>query len=211
VQPRPATPELLSQVCSIGSEVREVKGSAQLKARSKDASGQFPAFIKANAATAEHLAQLKLEVQKPFGGAYAILTVDGTHYSVEVPSHPERNRVGQESWGGIPLVWATDLFLGKVPCPSTQELAQIQVSKNEAGDLVATRNGETFVYHFHSGLPGSGDSGPFWPDTVRWTKGDLVVDFKFEDIDRQTHSPFKWQATSANGEIKTQWRDRELH
>ena len=203
------SPDFITKVCAIGATNHEVKGTAQLLAKSHDASGQFPAFIKASAATADHPAQLKLEVQKPFGGAFAILTINGTEYKIEVPKHPEKSRSGQDSWGGIPLVWATDLFLGKVPCPSSADLAHAKIGRDAAGDLLVALPSEQFIYHFHAGSAGSQE--PEWPETLRWTKGELVVDFRFDEIDPHTHSPLKWEATSARGEVKTRWRDRELH
>lgn len=124
-------------------------------------------------------------------------------YNVEVPGHPEKNRTGQESWGGIPLVWATDLFLGKVPCPSPEDRSKIKIGQTTTGDLMVADADEVFVYHFN---PGS-----TWPETVHWKKGVVTVDFRFDEIDPKTNSPMKWEAVSADGEVKTRWRDRELH
>ena len=132
LQEKPAVdPQLLlKQVCEAGKSVQRVKGSVWLKAKSKEASGQFPAMVEA--AEPDHL---RMEVTNLLGGTEAIISVDGRNYTIDVPNHKSRNQKGSNSWGGIPLEWANSLFLGKVPCPPAVNLSDAVVSVNKEGDL----------------------------------------------------------------------------
>lgn len=91
-QPR----ELLKLACGPARDIRVTKGSAQMSVKSREASGRFSSLIEARSPS-----YLKLEVLTPLGGTYAVLTVDGADYVIDVPGHPERNRSGSDNWAGI--------------------------------------------------------------------------------------------------------------
>jgi hypothetical protein len=201
---------LVAQACEPGTSSQEVKGSIWMKAQSKDASGQFPANVTAKAPD-----NLTLEVVNLLGGTQAIITVEGKKYTILVPDKNGKNRKreGQGSWGGIPLNWASDLFLGKIPCPSRESLVSARLSVSPDHDLIvevpasgaASAGGEKFVYSFRSW------GGKAWPERLHWEHAgtQATVDFKFDDPEDKTHSPRKWEAKSAQGEVKVRWRDRE--
>jgi hypothetical protein len=197
---------LLNYACRPGSDVQTVKGTVWMKAKSKDASGQFPASVEAKAP--DHL---KVEAINLLGAVQAVITVDGKSYSVQVPTKNglKQREAGQNSWSGIPLQWATDLFLGKIPCPNS---AKQDIEIMGSGDLkISTGKGsssedpETFVYHFKA------VDGHPWPETLHWERSGPFanqVDFKFDNPDAKSQSPKNWEATSAQGEVKVRWRDR---
>jgi hypothetical protein len=196
---------LIVEACEPGSLSQEVKGSIWMKAQSKDASGQFPANVTARAPD-----NLTLEVVNLVGGTQALITVEGKKYSISVPdkSGKPRKREGQGSWGGIPLKWASDLFLGRIPCPTKTALLGARLSVNPEQQLVVDVVGdsEKFVYTFRTW------GGKAWPERLHWEKTgklEAMVDFKFDDPEDRTHSPRKWEAKSAHGEVKVRWRDRE--
>jgi hypothetical protein len=202
---------LLRAACQPGGRVKSVKGSVWLKARSKEASGQFPAVVEAPAVD-----RLKLEVTNLVGGTEAILTVEGRRYKIEVPNHKERDEQGESSWGGIPLEWANALFLGRIPCPDASLVKEASFSRDSNGNLVVEtqktldRLPERFVYHLRP------LDGGLWPDSLHWERkgiagsAPIVVDFKFEDPEDKTHSPQKWEAKGTQGEVKVRWKDRQV-
>src|SRR4051812_22174941 len=69
---------LLADACRPGSEIKSIKGTVWLKAASKDASGQFPAYV-----LAKDPDSLRLEVTNLVGGTEAVITVDGQKYRIE--------------------------------------------------------------------------------------------------------------------------------
>jgi hypothetical protein len=196
---------LLTQACLPGQTVLRASGVAWMKAKSSDASGQFPASIDAQAP-----GHLKLEVQQPLGGTAAILTIDGSDLRIDVPGKPERNRRERDTWAGIPLRWATDLFLGKVPCPDTKQISQASLSIDAEDQLVVSLPADTsgypsrFIYRFDE------KEGRYWARFLHWESGPAGVDFEFDDPESETLSPLKWQAKSRRGEVKIRWRDREI-
>jgi len=204
---------LLQQACSPGQAVQQASGVAWMKAKSSDASGQFPASIQVQAAQGSVPSSLKLEVQQPFGGTAAILTIQGNDLQIEVPGKPERGRRERDTWAGIPLRWATDLFLGRIPCPDShhaETLNRASLSIDSEDQLIvalpsdSTGRPARFVYRFDE------KNGHFWPKFLRWESGSAAVDFEFGEPESETMSPLKWQAKSKQGEVKIRWRDREI-
>jgi hypothetical protein len=198
---------LIADACEPGSHSQSVKGSIWMKAKSKDASGQFPANVVAKAPST-----LTLEVVNLIGGTQAIISVEGKNYTITVPDKSGQNkkREGRDSWGGIPLNWASDLFLGRIPCPSEASLSNARLSVSPEHELVVevadASSPEKFVYAFRKW------GGKAWPERLHWERtGTLqaAVDFKFDDPEDRTHSPRKWEAKSSQGEVKVRWRDRE--
>ena len=199
---------LLVQACFPGRQVQEVKGSVWLKAKSKEASGQFPASV-----LARNPDSLRLEVTNLIGGTEALISIQAQKYSIKVPNREERSEKGYGSWGGIPLHWATELFLGRIPCPAHPDSDEVLSSVDEHGglrlEIPASVQGdaETYFYQFRSW------GGKPWPESLHWErKGALAVavDFKFDDPEDGTRSPKKWEAKSAQGEVKARWKEREV-
>jgi hypothetical protein len=202
---------LLEQACSPGAGVRSAKGSVWLKAKSNEASGQFPAVVDAPSPE-----RLKMEVTNLVGGTEAILTVEGRRYTIEVPKQKNRTERGEHSWAGIPLQWANALFLGRVPCPESAARKDATLSIGGDGELVVQtkasldRLPEKYVYRFRSL-----DAG-VWPESLHWERqgiagsSPVVVDLKFDEPEPKTRSPRKWEAKSAQGEVKVRWRDRQI-
>ena len=199
---------LLQQACEPGKSVQKVKGSVWLKAKSTEASGQFPAMVEA-----EEPGHLRMEVTNLLGGTEAIISVEGRAFTIDVPHHQGRNQKGTNSWGGIPLEWANSLFLGRVPCPSAASLSEATVEVTKEGDLVVNtkpsleREAERYVYGFRSW------SGQPWAESLHWERKSelaLSVDFKFDDPEDHTRSPRKWEAKSSQGEVKVRWKNRDL-
>lgn len=200
---------LLAQACKPGQTIRSTQGSVWLKARSKDASGQFPATVAAQAPD-----RLKLEVTNLLGGTEAIITVQGVRYTIEVPDQKKRTEKGYDTWGGIPLRWATDLFLGKIPCPPSALMTTVQTSITSENELLVVvpagvqGNAERFVYRFRTW------GGAPWAESLHWERAGALsaaVDFTFDSPDNKTGSPMKWEATSLQGEVKARWKDREVN
>jgi hypothetical protein len=194
---------LLSDACGIGQGIRSMTGSIWMNLNSKEAKGGFPASVSATAPD-----NVTLEVTNLLGGREALIQVSRGNYSVEVPGkdgRPPRKTGGSGSWGGIPLRWASELFLGRVPCPTPGPALQLRVG--DSGDLVAEANGERFVYHFHRW------AGKAWPESLHWenlAQPDSAVDFKFDTPEDKSGVPKKWEAKSARGEVKMHWRDLQI-
>lgn len=199
--------ELLLEACNVGVSVKSAKGSVWLKAISKEASGQFPAQVLVQAPS-----QLQMEAQNLFGGTEAMIRIDGHSIFIETPDHKKFNRKGNQSWGGMPLEWAPQLFLGKIPCPPTEFWNNARKSFDAEGRLVVQIPGslkavaQKFIYAFKLF-----NEKP-WVEELHWEKEGvtpLSVDFKFSEPEALTRSPLRWEAKSSLGSIKMYWKERE--
>jgi hypothetical protein len=203
---KPADPKsYFNSACGIGQTTKSVSGTVWLKAKSKEASGQFPADVKADAS-----GNLHLEVTNLLGGTEATIVIENNSYRIDSPKRKMKAQTGYDSWGGIPLRWASDLFLGRIPCPSD---AGAKLSMDKDGELsVLTEEGikgpaEQYVYKFKSW------AGKPWPESLHWErKGAMAmqVDFSFDDPDDSTGSPRKIEAKSPHGDVKIRWRERNV-
>ena len=216
---RPLDPKYLKeQACKPGQDIKKASGELWMKIHSLkpgEPNGQFPATV---AASPGHL---KLEVSNLIGSTEASITIDGDTYQIDVPA--SKNQKGQtaqgsKSWGGLPLKWGTDLFLGKIPCPTGAEMDKAKVSLTADGGLsFETLTNEVYEYHFKS------VGGASWPDSLHYEqkfpvemkvgargKQSVIVDFKFDDQETGTLSPRKWEARSEQGEVKVRWRNRDV-
>ncbi len=201
----------LTRACEPGEGIRQVNGSVWLKANSKEASGQFPASISVTAPST-----LQMEVTNLVGGTEALVRVNRDEYSIEIPGKKKsapQSQKGYGTWGGIPLRWSTDLFLGRIPCPPAESFKTLRPQRiGEEGLKVEVPEGlglptESFEYHFRVWL------GEAWPDSLVWTRGGSMpvrVEFKFEEPEDLTRSPRKWEAKSDQGEVKVRWRERNV-
>ena len=181
--------------------------------KSKEEKGQFPASVRAVAPD-----QVTLEVTNLIGSREALIQVDHGSYTIDVPSKrsgTDRRKRGAGSWGGIPLRWASELFLGRIPCPEgPSSVRRLEVTPE--GDLIAETesanggSGERFTFHFRQW------AGKPWPESLHWERlgrsgrGAARVDFKFDDPEDKTGSPKKWGAKSALGEVKLRWTELRI-
>ncbi|MEK7692398.1 MAG: hypothetical protein AAB425_15390, partial [Bdellovibrionota bacterium] len=102
-------------VCTLGQDLSSQKtGTLWIKAKTKTATGQFPAEVKITAPD-----QVKMIVLNPLGGTEAMVRVDGPKLSVKTFStgEAEKERQAFETWNGVPIRWLGLLLLGRVPCP----------------------------------------------------------------------------------------------
>src|SRR5262245_34979062 len=110
---------LLEDACRFGKSTDRLEGSVWMSLKSKDTKGQFPASVSAKAPDS-----VSLEVTNLLGGREALILVNRGSYSIEIPNKDggeARKTEGYASWGGIPLRWASELFLGRIPCPSDRK------------------------------------------------------------------------------------------
>ncbi len=202
---------LFEQACTPGRSNIKVTGSVWMMAKSKDASGQFPASVQA-----EEPGKLRLEVTNLIGGTEALILIEKNRYDVQLPAKGKgkksgsRNQSGVGSWGGIPLRWATELFLGRIPCPSAPASA-LRMTAPEADRLVITEvidggTQEIFEYRLRD------YAGGLWPAEAAWERTGVQaakVTFKFEEPGERDRSPKRWEAASDQGEVKVRWKERD--
>lgn len=200
--------DLMAAVCEPGQLITEAKGQVWMKASSEEASGQFPSLV-----LAKEPDELRMEVTNLLGGTEARITVDGLRYEIEIPGKKTETLKGYGTWGGIPLRWAADLFMGRFPCPRDAADVPVESRITEDAELVAevpasvAGDTEVFTYRFRSW------GGRPWPEALTWErKGTfgVTVEFEFNDPEDGTRSPLKWQARSKQGEVRVRWRDRKL-
>lgn len=199
---------LLSKACSPGKKIREASGSLKMKAESVEASGQLPASVKA-----KYPNQLDLEITNPLGGIEAYIKVRGSKYTIQSAKDQSKKQEGYDSWGGIPLTWASDLFLGRIPCPTSSEIKTAKISYGEDEELIvdvpAALHGDkqSFIYRFreHEGAP--------WPEALTWERAGPFggkVEFEFDEPEAPSLSPLKWSAKSDRGSVKIRWSERTI-
>ncbi len=199
--------ELFEYACSPGQGVRTASGRIAAKVSSSEFSGQFLAHV-----LADSDGHLKLDVANPLGGTQVLIQVNQGNY--EILNYADRDQVpqiGRDYWGGIPLKWASSLFLGRIPCPPSD--ASLRLDLGTEGELIATwfdsneNDRQRFIYRFKQlkQIP--------WPSSLRWTrdaKNSSQIDFEFESPEETTRSPEKWEARSPQGQVKVKWRTREI-
>lgn len=215
VQPQAESPRAtLKRICSIGSTARAVQGAVWIKATSKEASGRFPGQVRVTSEAGSNPSSLRLEATNLLGGVEAVITIEGKKYTITIPGHPEQTEKGVQAWAGIPLEWATDLFLGKIPCPESVALSEADVQFDSLGKLLvrtaSTLAGDrqTFAYQLKR------EGAYFWPESLHWEKQGIApaaVDFLFFEPEDRTQSPLRWEAKSTFGEVKLRWKDRDVH
>ena len=203
--------ELLQRACAPGQDLREVRGSVWMKVASRESSGQFPAQVRAVEGK-----RVDLEVTNLLGGVEARIHVDEAGYQLDLPGKKGRQASqerGEGHWGGIPLTWAPDLFLGRVPCPPRARWSELKYERTALGGVKVTlpaRLGggqESFEYSFRR------FEGEPWPETLVWTQSGAFarqVTFQMDDPEKGSSSPRKIVAKSDLGEVKIRWTRRDL-
>jgi hypothetical protein len=207
---------LEKQACEPGTQVQSVRGSIALTVDTPELKGTYPAQV-----VTTNPDNLKMEITNPFGAKQALVTIEKGHYTVQTLDENtgdmrKKLEEGKDTYAGIPLEWAAQLFLGKIPCPSSANLKDSTLTTDSEGSLVVDTKptsagvSEHYVYKFRSW------SGRPWPENLHWErrgeKGSNLaqnIDFKFSDPDFKTNSPKRWEARSSKGEVKVRWKDRE--
>ena len=195
--------KLYQHACRNKKNVKGVEGSVWIQAKSKEASGQFPAQVEAKLPN-----RLDLEVTNLLGGTEAFIKVRKQEIDVTIPGHENQKKRG--SWGGIPLRWAPHLFVGLVPCPSRDAAKRANKTVNAKHDLMIElkKNQESFLYEFKD------FAGEPWPERVVWTKKlkthEVEVEFEFSEPESKTRLAQRWEASSSLGEVSLRWKRRKL-
>jgi hypothetical protein len=191
--------ELARQYCSSASSVKGVEGRVWMKAKSKEASGQFPAVVKAS----QELG-LTLEVTQLMGARAALIEIRGNEFKVETPSQGSVSKKAR-AWGGIPLEWAGALFMNRLPCPDLGA-SSFSWSLSEKGELRARSRDGTETWTF-SVVQRQGSA--FVEKVVRERQGKVDLELNREDPDPQDGWARRWEIKSGVGEVKVRWRDRK--
>lgn len=168
-----------------------------MKAKSKEASGQFPANVQVS-----DTAGLRMEVTQLMGARAALIEIRGTDFKVETPQQGSVSKKAK-SWGGIPLEWATSLFMDRVPCP---EGSGWSWTFNPEQELVGTRGSgpEQWKYKVVERM------GRPFVEGVRLEKSEQQsFELRREDPDPNDGWARRWEIKSAVGEVKVRWRDRK--
>jgi len=190
--------EALKEVCSIGSQQNRVTGSVWLKARSPDIKGQFPAFVKVT-----NQQNLQMEVTNLIGSPQANINVNKHQYEIILHGPKKKIIKGKDNWAGIPLRWATSLFLGRIPCPNLGE--EPKVRWHSSSIFSAVQDQEEYRYFVRRW------AGQAWPEKLIWkskAKDTPVIEFVFEKPKPKTTIPLKWSISTKNSQVKVRWKRR---
>lgn len=195
---------LVREVCASTDQPRQVRGTVWMKARSKEASGQFPATVQARK-TPGSPAELRLEVTQLLGARAALIEIRGKDFSVETPGRKAVNRKAV-SWGGIPLAWASRLFLDQFPCPEESQVSELRWSwlgESALEGRAVDSSGDTWRFDFRSW------NGKPWVESVSWkgAKGESLTVSR-DDPDPTDGWARRWEARSTKGEVKVRWKTR---
>jgi len=174
-----------------------------MKAQSKEVSGQFPAVVLAKANPHSGL-ELRLEITELLGSRVALIEIRGDEFKVQ-SSGGESKKRNVNSWGGIPLEWASQMFLDRVPCPNVQEFSSLTwVWKGDDEVHGKSKDGETiWIYQFREW-----NQKP-WITQVSWQKSPNVsLKVRREDPDLNEGWAKRWEALSESGQVKVRWKDR---
>jgi len=195
-----------------GKSVTKVSGSIWAKVESPELKGQFPATVLAQAPN-----KLALEVTNLIGSPQAWLKMEDGHVNLKLTPATQR-AYGQQSirsiWGGLPLEFAPDLFLGRVPCPRTGTGRDLRISVvGERLEVIetdlATKARSKYLYSYR------GYDGRPWPKALTFQgvlkSGQAIrVDFEFESPSGAGAIAERWSATSTRGTAKVRWKDRAV-
>ena len=170
-----------------------------MKARSADASGQFPAFVKVSDPES-----LQMEVTNLIGSPQANIKVKKQQYEIILHGPQKKKITGKDNWAGIPLRWATSLFLGRIPCPSIKR-KNISVKWHSADAFSAYEGEEEYHYFIRRW------AGQAWPEKLVWTSAKesaSSVEFVFEKPKEKSTIPLKWSISTKNSQVKVRWKRR---
>jgi hypothetical protein len=177
-----------------------------MKAKSPEAKGQFPAEVRASAN-----GKMELEVTNLLGGTEAWIQVEGTKVEVRKNQTGPLIQSASGAWGGIPLRWASQLFLGRVPCVSEKDILKSDLRRVDHDKIeIQLKSGskilESFFYQY------IGIDGKAVPVRLIWKRMNLEpleIDFHWDYAGSETGLARQWSAVSALGEVKLRWKQRE--
>lgn len=209
--------QLFEWACRPGIKNRLVTGTLQMLVESKELNGRFSANAKVDG---QDKARVVLEITNPLGGTEAVLKIEGEKYDIlreegSLFAKSKLNKIdsGYGSWGGIPIRWASVLFLGRIPCPDSGtnwslSLPSPDVLVVEGGGGKLSDPGvkpkERFTYQFVE------QKGQPWPEQLKWENlgvPPMAIAFKFDGPESKGMSPTKWEIQSDKGKLKVKWID----
>lgn len=185
-----------------------------MKVSSPQASGRFPAEVVATAP-----GSLQMEVLNLLGGTEAVIQIQGQKMQIKTPQKDDkksRTIRASDTWGGLPLAWGADLFLGRVPCPKRLSGIQLEFQSSDPKNLQVTvkRLGKKialFEYTLRKW------NNAMWTERLVWTrlgreaqKKSHRVQFEFSHPNRETGSALRWSAESSRGHVRVRWRKRSV-
>lgn len=192
--------QLIEELCSARSDVKSSLGQLWIQARTPDASGQFPASVKATRA-----GDVDLEIVDLIGGKVATLNVRGESFRLKHAQDPSRSFSGSGEWNAIPVRWLNRVFLGQLPCPAESELQKAVIRSLDSDEIevrMSKKDRVIYRYAFSGAI--------LWAKEVDWLIHGERVFFTFDDVEFGSGAPLKWSVKSALGEIKARWKQRDL-
>ena len=188
----------LSDICRPDLHFKEVKGSVWMKVRSKEDSGQFPADLVWNSKTG-----LIVEVTNLIGGPIAQIKSRDESYEIKRYDRPEEKFVGEQTWGGISISLAKNLFIGNIPCPQISDTTDAVIRLDSDGWLWVIKGAERYGYRLKNW------AGRSWPEEMIFRKeGSEEVRIHFDQPEDKTGTPLRWEATAGSSELKVRWKER---
>lgn len=191
---------MVERFCSARSDVKTSVGNLWIQARTPDASGQFPASVKATRS-----GDVELEIVDLIGSKIATLIVRGESFELKHVQNSARSFSGSGEWNAIPVRWLNQVFLGRTPCPDASEIRKGEFRLIESG-VVEGKFGkhDRVIYRYDQ-------SGAVqWVTEAEWWLHGQRVQFTFDDIEFGSGAPMKWSVKSSLGEIKARWKQRDL-
>lgn len=198
----------LKAACSAGTKLKglpisEVTGNIWMNVKSPEASGQFPAAVRALHGQGSGV---KIEITNLVGGPVAWIEVNPNYYRVKSYDGRFKEITGTKEWAGIPIEFAIQLFSGKFPCPDDPQgfkNAEWIEKEGDAWVSLESSSGQ-FQYLFRT------FQGSYWPEKLNWSQGREKVEMTFDQPDSDSLSPGKWHAKGPLGEIQVRWKDRKF-
>lgn len=170
-----------------------VSGDLAIQIQTSRLQGRFSATARADAN------DLDLEITHLFGGRLAYLGLRGPRYSIDVPMRKEKREGQGGSWAGIPMDWAKDLFLGRVPCRPVSEVQEL--AWDDSGRLVA----DAFTYELEQ------TPQKTWVKrlTTRSKDADPIV-AEFGEPQESFGAFPSWSVDSKEGSVRFRWTQRNV-
>ncbi|MEN9724072.1 MAG: hypothetical protein RJB38_2058 [Pseudomonadota bacterium] len=175
-----------------------------MKAKSKEASGQFPARVRAKSVPGKPQ-ELWMEITQLLGARAALIEIRGHEFKVETAKE-RASRKNAVSWGGIPLDLAAQLFIDQIPCPNEAELMRLTWAWTPDDQLEGRDEGGEAIWRF--GLR-KWNLQP-WVEKVFWRiAADKTLELNRDDPDPAEGWARRWEIQSPVGQVKVRWKDRE--
>lgn len=201
--------ERWDEVCAIGRGIDTVSGNAWMRVQSPELKGQFPASI-----VARRDGDLDLEATNLVGGVEARVRIRDRILQVQEKNDAEFRVRAMDSWAGLPIRWASELFVGRIPCPLPTESGNRAEGDSARPEVfrVTDAEGGRFEYTMTK------EDGVLWVKKLVWVhrSGQPALEVEFSSMEAETHSPLRWTLVSkrvdgsTSAELKVRWRERKL-